>query len=78
MGLCSHNKKNNLAEDEELARLKENNKSRRCVGLCFILRKKGKKVYSDLVELQKKRPCVGLCYLNKKKLLEKRKKEEEK
>ena len=67
IGRCQLEKTNKIEKDPELNSLKSR-KSQRCVGLCYILRKKGQKVDPHLEELQKRRPCVGLCYLLKKKM----------
>merc|ERR1711953_942797 len=67
IGRCQLEKTNKIEKDPELNSLKSR-KSKRCVGLCYILRKKGQKVDPHLEELQKRRPCVGLCCLLKKKM----------
>ena len=61
-------RKEDLPEDKELNKIKDSRKKgERCVGLCFIMRKRGMDVDLHLQKLQKERPCVGLCYLLKKK-----------
>merc|ERR1719300_2017665 len=70
-GLCLIQKKKNLPEDEELAKIKRSRKNgARCVGLCYIRRKNGFSQDNDLEKLRKNPPCVGLCYILRKKMKE--------